>query len=299
MEALDRLIARRHGVVRRADLHARGLSEDVIWRQTRQGIWRVAGPGILVHDSAAPGLATDSRIAGLWMPNAILTGPSAAVLWPQLAWKGQEFPQRAMLIGRRSGRGPWRAVRHPGARGVRVDGARVADHTTTVIDLLRFLPDERQAVAIGTSAINTGLTTVDRLQHRLPRLGSLEGVQQLRWVVGLLEFGVRSVPEHDLHEALRRAGIDGWTPNAELTVRGRTFRVDVAFEAERVYLEYDGREPHSGDAAFDRDRDRQNYLSAAGWLPIRVTKEMLANPHRLAALMQQIRAALAERRSAA
>ena len=47
-------------------------------------------------------------------------------------------------------------------------------------------------------------------------------------------------------------------------------REDLAFVAERVALEYDGRVAH-GDARFAQDRARQNALVAAGWTVLRFT----------------------------
>lgn len=293
--AIDRLVLDNHGVVRRTELLTCGLHEATLRRQTRAGLWRVAGPGILVHHTAEPGLATDTRVTALWRPEAILTGPSAAVLWPQLAWQDESLPDRAMIIDRRSARGPWRTVRNPVAHPVRVAGCLVADRRATLIDLIRFLP-ERQALAIATAAVRTGLTAVPLLQEAVGAFGSLEGVRQLRRVVGSLRSGAHSAGEFDLHEALRHASITGWVANLQVTEGGRTFVLDVAFTKERVYLEYDGRRAH-GVRAFDRDRDRQNVLTAAGWVPIRVTWEMLATPERREALMAQIRATLLRRRA--
>ncbi len=280
-------------MVRRQDLHRLGLNDDVLHEQTRAGLWRVAGPGILVHHTAGPGLLTDTRIAALWRPRSMLTGPSAAVLWPQPAWRDEALPERAMIIDRRSGRGPWRTVRNPAARPVSVAGCLVADRRAILIDLIRFLPP-RQALAIATASIRTDITTIGHLTAALPAFASLEGVRQLRWVVRCLESGAHSAGEADLHRALRRARITGWLANLPVAVAGRRFVLDVAFPTSRVYLEYDGVQAH-GPGSFDADRDRQNILSAAGWLPIRVTWQMLSAPDRKKQLMARIRQAIAER----
>lgn len=292
---IDRLVRAGEGVVRRADLLALGMGEDTIWRQTRAGIWDVRGPGILVHHTATPGLRTDTRVTALWRPDAMLTGWSAAVLWPQEAWRDQEMPSPPMLIDRRAGRGPWRTVRNPIATPVLVAGCRVADRLAILTDLIRFLP-ERQALAIASAAVRTGLVTGAALRAATPAFASLDRVRQLRRVVSRLASGAHSIGESDLHDALRAGGITGWQANVTVAASGRRFVLDVAFPAERVYLEFDGRAAH-GAAAFDTDRDRQNALAAAGWLVIRVTWEMLASPERRAALLHQIRAVLHQRRT--
>jgi very-short-patch-repair endonuclease len=272
------------------------MSEDILWRQTRAGIWRVAGPGIVVHHTAEPGLGTDTRITAMWLPDRVLTGASAAILWPQEAWRDQLMPQRAMIIGPLRGRGPWRAVDHPGASSARVGGFLVASRHAIVVDLLRFLPAS-QGLAIGADALRTRLTTVEQLQGSVAALRGRDGVRQLRSIVHKLRAGAHSVAEVHLHAFLRRARLTGWVANHDVRVGRRKYRLDVAFLAEKVYLEYDGREDHSDDDPFLGDRERQNALTAAGWLPILVTAEMLRDPVKRAALLWQIRTALAMRSS--
>lgn len=72
-------------------------------------------------------------------------------------------------------------------------------------------------------------------------------------------------------------------------------RVDLAFPAQRVAVEYDGREAHLRSDAFVRERRRQNALLAAGWIVLRYTAEDLrAAPQRI---VEEVRQAL--RRAAA
>jgi very-short-patch-repair endonuclease len=50
---------------------------------------------------------------------------------------------------------------------------------------------------------------------------------------------------------------------------------DLAFVAERVLVELDGRRWHGRDQAFQRDRERDHAAMLAGWLPLRFTARHL------------------------
>ena len=54
--------------------------------------------------------------------------------------------------------------------------------------------------------------------------------------------------------------------------------LDTAWPEALVGAEYDGVEPHSGDAAFRRNRQRSNWLLARGWRVLRVTTADLRQP---------------------
>jgi very-short-patch-repair endonuclease len=71
---------------------------------------------------------------------------------------------------------------------------------------------------------------------------------------------------------------------------GPTFvaRVDFAWVAQRLALEYDGLW-HAEPGQFRRDRDRLNRLTAAGWRVVFVTA---ADLHRPELLLARLRAAL-------
>ncbi|WP_430647618.1 endonuclease domain-containing protein [Agromyces sp. GXS1127] len=55
---------------------------------------------------------------------------------------------------------------------------------------------------------------------------------------------------------------------------GRTVHGDLVYDAERVVVEYDGEQHRPDDAQFARDVDRLNALALAGWLVIRIRKDM-------------------------
>ena len=86
-------------------------------------------------------------------------------------------------------------------------------------------------------------------------------------------------------------------PQHEVRVAGRfVARVDLAFLAARIALEYDGRAVHERTDVFARDRRRQNELVQAGWTVLRFTAEDLR--WGAARAVEVVRAALLARTAA-
>lgn len=75
---------------------------------------------------------------------------------------------------------------------------------------------------------------------------------------------------------VKAAGLPAPSVNFILTVGDRQRRLDLAWPVARVYVEFDGFETHSERRTFTDDRERQNALTVSGWLPFRVTAEMIS-----------------------
>lgn len=84
-----------------------------------------------------------------------------------------------------------------------------------------------------------------------------------------------SAAERLAHAALRDAGIRGWHSNYAVSIGSNTYFIDIAFPAQRLAVEIDGREFHSDRAQFEKDRRRQNALVSAGWTVLRFTWAMI------------------------
>jgi very-short-patch-repair endonuclease len=59
--------------------------------------------------------------------------------------------------------------------------------------------------------------------------------------------------------------------NASLILDDEPIEVDALWRTERVAVELDSRQFHDTPFAFERDRRRDRKLSAARWLPVRIT----------------------------
>lgn len=62
------------------------------------------------------------------------------------------------------------------------------------------------------------------------------------------------------------------------------FELDACFPVERVIIELDGREFHSGRHSFETDRERDAAMLALGFVTVRITWErLIETPEREAA----------------
>lgn len=117
------------------------------------------------------------------------------------------------------------------------------------------------------------------------------GTAQLKRLAELVADGAASQAEWRLHQLLRRAGITGWTANAQVgDGRGLIGVVDLLFAEVRLLVEVDGWGAHRFRSAFEDDRRRQNRLVAAGYTVLRFTWADLTD--RPADVVAQIRRAL-------
>ena len=200
--------------------------------------------------------------------------------------------------------------RHPIGRapGLIVHRTRVPTRTRLVAGVRTVAPEiaivrswplvagpDRRAPAI--AAVRNGLTTADELRQAASRARGLSGRASLRRLVELLASGCES--ELELWGYLGVFDVPGLrhgTRQREITVAGTTYRVDLAYDAERVAVEMDGYRYHSGRAQRERDMRRDTALASIGWLTLRFSHERL---HRdVAGCRRDTLRALAVRRAA-
>ena len=82
---------------------------------------------------------------------------------------------------------------------------------------------------------------------------------------------VRSRLEARLLPRLIEEGLPSPRTNVKLRVEGHVFEIDLFWEEQRLAIETDGEETHGTRAAFQRDRKRDQILTAAGYRTARVT----------------------------
>ena len=107
---------------------------------------------------------------------------------------------------------------------------------------------------------------------------AVRGVIQLRQLIEI----AHALSESPGESATRLVIIDAGLPAPELqhwvTVNGvPTYRLDLAYPAHRVAVEYDGREFHDSPEQRARDAARRRWLREHGWTVIVVTKDDLAS----------------------
>jgi very-short-patch-repair endonuclease len=141
----------------------------------------------------------------------------------------------------------------------------------TVLDCVRLLP-ERPATELLDRAFQLKWIDFDELVHRGHELVGRSGAPRVAKLVRTMGSGARSEAERRLVAILRRAGMTGWQANVPIEENGVVIAVgDLVFERSRLVIEVDGWAYHVTPERFQRDRDRQNRLIAAGWTVLRFT----------------------------
>lgn len=162
-----------------------------------------------------------------------------------------------------------------------------------VADLLRLLPTT-EAVVVADAVQHAELASVTELTEELAVHAGLRGVRLAHHALALSDPRAESPPESRLRLQLVEAGLAPVPQHVVLDGSGRFLaRVDLAFPAAKVAIEYDGRAVHEREDVFARDRQRQNALLAAGWLVLRYTAADLR--WRSTALLHEVMTAVTRR----
>ena len=117
---------------------------------------------------------------------------------------------------------------------------------------------------------------VDEIELVLSR-GRRRGAPRLRTILA----GWRSTAEHSpqlrsrlearLLPLLIEEGLPVPETNVKLNVDGNRFEIDLLWQGQRLAIETDGEETHGTRVAFQRDRKRDQILTAAGYRTARIT----------------------------
>ncbi len=98
---------------------------------------------------------------------------------------------------------------------------------------------------------------------------------------------------------LRSGQITGWKANVEIRDADGLIGVgDVVFDRARLVLEVDGLAFHTTPEQFQRDRERQNRLVAAGWTVLRFTwRDLTTRPAYVLASVRRVLHSLSSEQS--
>ncbi len=280
------------GLIRRDQALAAGLKRTVVDGHLRRARWQRVLPTVYWTEASATdhatGLSGRQLIRAAWMwagDDAVITGSAAAV------WAGHleelKLPIRITIPASR------RLSQQPGvlvARGT-MDRRDIGSHNGILIT--KALRTATDLASDGCSDLlhrmaQRNLLRPDALQSVLDRGAHRRGWATARAAVRDCATNPHSEAERVTHRALVAAGISGWRANAELVIAGRTFRPDLIFDEVRLVVEIDGFAFHGDRQAFERDRERQNTLTAAGWTVLRFTwRHIHDNPAAVIARIEQ------------
>ena len=265
----------------------------------RSSAWRRLFRGIYADASLPESHGVRVRGARLLAPPwAVFSGRSAAYLHGATALVGPGHPVEVSIpAGRQFGPVTGLRVRRvplPGSDVTRRGAFAFTTGLRTALDIARTDPVLDSVPALDV-LLAGGIVGLHELRDAAADLVDVRGARWARQAASLADPRAESQPESRLRVILALAGLH---TVPQFTVRDATGafagRVDLAFPAHRVAVEYDGAW-HGAAGQLGRDRRRLNRLAAAGWVVFHVTARDLYD---VEALVAALRALLADRECA-
>lgn len=272
--AIAEIARSQHGLVTRGQALSIGLASSSIARHVRSGRWIRIGRGVYrVWPIGAPLEWAQAALLAAG-PGSALSHTSAAHL---KGWSGRpvevaEEPIHLMSVGSGPRPRPLFVVHRVTALDPgdveRHEGIALTSSTRTLIDLADHLPPTELERSVAR-ALRAQSLTMEEVEAAIDRWAGHRGVVALR-ALAELEGGpalTRSEAEARFLELLRGSGLPPPRANHRL---GR-WECDFLWPRERVVVEIDGFEFHSGHQRFERDRAKDSWLLSKGFLVLRFT----------------------------
>jgi len=273
--ALGELAAQQHGVVARRQLAAIGLSEKMIVGRVRRGQLVRLHHGVYAvgHDRL--------RREGWWMAAVLAAGPGALLSHRDAAalhglrppgdhvrWEVTTTRRAASTVRIRV----YATTVLVADDAATVDRIPVTSVARTLVDLAGTVPRAQLAKALNEAERQRvfDLRAIERAMAATARRNGRGHERMHRALAELRTIGApvtRSELEDrflallDAH-ALPQPLTNRWTEGME---------VDACWPRQRLVVELDGWDAHATRRAFQRDRERSNDLTAAGWTVLRFT----------------------------
>lgn len=283
-----------------ADLEVLELSATQLRRAVRDRVVRPVVRGVFVRSDVvdtfdlriqavahilAPGQVVCDRTAA-WLHGVDMFGLAEHEVLPRV--------ESAALPGKRASkaaavRGRSRALQPRDIDSV--GGLPVTTPLRTALDLACNL-HRRDALAALDMFRRLHDVGPEDLERELPRFRRRRGVVQARGLVRLVDGRAESVRESWVRLALVDAGLP--VPEAQVWVERDgvpTYRLDFAYRAHRVAIEYDGDLFHGTPADRDHDRVRRAWLREQGWVVVVVRNGDFSSPQ-LDRWLRRVREAL-------
>jgi very-short-patch-repair endonuclease len=275
--AVAELAVAQHGVVARTQLRDLGLGDRAVdhWLQAgrlhrvHRGVYSV-GHRLLSQDGRR--LAAVSA-AG---PHAVLSHGSAAELWG-LASAGASLEVTVPRDRRdRPGLTLHQGVLSSDERAA-VRGIAVTTPGRTLLDLASTVDARTLRRALHEAEVGR-LAEAAALEAMVVRHRGRRGARRLRMAIRERDLGgdrTRSELELRFLELVADRRLPAPRANVQVRAGRRLLEADFAWPDQRLIVELDGHATHATRAKFERDRERDRALHAAGWRVIRVTWRQL------------------------
>lgn len=284
---LAALAGRQHGVVSRSQLIELGLGRGAIDSRLRSGRLHTVHRGVYAVGHASLSLR------GVWLAGVLAHGNGAVLSHLSAAglWRLIDPLATPVDVTSKQGRAGRRGVRLH--RGIVHPEERTRRHGIPVTSVARTLLDVAELDPRGTlrrafeEADRRGLLSrqaLDEVAHRGQGRRGLAAINRL--MAESRDGSTRSALEDTFVALCRQHRLPAPTVNARLF----GFEVDALWLKQRLVAELDGFAFHRHRAAFERDRERDATLQAAGYRVVRFTHRRLKREP--AAVAAQLRALL-------
>jgi len=280
--AVRRLAFKQHAVFAARQVYDLGGTADFIERRLARGDWEQVEHGVYRLFGSIPTWRQKLMIAALAAGDgSAVSHEAAAALWGLPGFK--EGPIEVLAVhgvkNHRLQRGAFHESRRLLPRHVtKIDGIPVTTIDRTLFDLAADIRPKRLERAVD-NALTAGLTSPRRLWRTWGELAGRgrRGTRLMRAVLAERMPGYvapASELEARFRDLLKAEGIPLPELQVDLGDQGWIGRVDCYFRP-RIIVELDGRVGHVSELDRKRDRERDNELTAAGFVVIRFTWEEL------------------------
>jgi hypothetical protein len=262
------LLERQHGLLSLSQAERFGVTMSALRYRTRDGgPWQRIFPGVYLTVPDEPTVDQLDMAATLYAgKDGMLTG-LAALRRLQIPVRTSPFVD--VLVPQVSGRASRSYVRiHRTARlpsFVLIDREiQMATAPRAVIDATRHICEVRELRAIVAAAVQERMCTPEQLETELRR-GKLRNSETVRSVLAEVRAGIRSAPEGDLMDLVKRARLPTPLYNPRLYLDGEFLAIPDAWWKEvSVAAEVDSRQWHFAPEAWERTMLRHDRMAAAG-----------------------------------
>lgn len=274
------------GVLSRAQVLSTGLTDDALRHRIRPGgPWQRLLPGIYMTASGEPTRDQLLFAALLYAgPGSIITGPAALQLYGIRASRETVVD---VLVPHRRQRASHdyvavhRTSRMPPSYAIEA-GLRFALPARAVADTVRGMTALPEVRAVVAGAVQQRRCKLEELATELNE-GSRHGSARLREVLAEVVDGIRSVPEGEFRDLIRKSGLPVPLFNPRLFLNGTFLATPDAWWPDAgVIAEIDSREWHLSPADFENTMRRHARLSGAGIVVLHITpRQVRTEPDRV------------------
>ena len=174
---------------------------------------------------------------------------------------------------------------------VEIDGIPCTSLPRTLLDIAATQPSRTLGYAVNQAEVE-GVFDLAGVVELLKRRTGRRGVARLRLAIenhDPHEQAARRELEKKLLRLFKRANLRRPAVNGHLVVDGISMMPDFMWHDARLIVEADSRRVHGTVAAFEKDRERDQRLAAAGWTVIRVTwRQVVDEPERITRTLRHL-----------